>query len=88
MPVHYKAPLNILLKLSFLFIKAALTVLCIKQAIVIGPTPPGTGVILSTISKTLLKLTSPTNFDSLLLVIDLVNFNPVSYTHLTLPTKA
>ena len=38
---------------SFFLRKAALRVLCIRHAIVIGPTPPGTGVILLTLSITL-----------------------------------
>ena len=48
-----------------------------KHAIVIGPTPPGTGVIYPAISFTLLKSISPTNLPSLFL------FVPTSIT--TLP---
>jgi len=39
----------------------ALTVFAINMAIVIGPTPPGTGVIALTFSATSSKSTSPTN---------------------------
>ena len=48
-----------------------MTVLCIKHAIVIGPTPPGTGVIFLAIFKTFLNLTSPTS-SPLLLALSLV----------------
>ena len=43
--------------------QAARTVLASRQAIVIGPTPPGTGVIAPAISVTSAKATSPTMRD-------------------------
>jgi|GEM_PF-2729788 len=42
-------------------ILAARTVLCISIAIVIGPTPPGTGVIREALAETASKSTSPTS---------------------------
>ena len=44
------------------------TVLLSKQAIVIGPTPPGTGVIAFAIFDTSSKSTSPTKPESVLLI--------------------
>ena len=44
------------------------TVLFSKQAIVIGPTPPGTGVIALATLETPLKSTSPTNPESVLFI--------------------
>ena len=41
-------------------LQAAVTVFLNKQAIVIGPTPPGTGVIADATFETLSKSTSPT----------------------------
>src|SRR5882724_12986679 len=46
-----------------LIAQAARTVFTIRQAMVIGPTPPGTGVIAPAISEASAKLTSPTSFD-------------------------
>ena len=43
--------------------QAARTVFTIRQAIVIGPTPPGTGVIAPATSAHSAKATSPTSFD-------------------------
>src|SRR6185369_5152322 len=44
-------------------VQAARTVLTIRQAMVIGPTPPGTGVIAPATCEASAKLTSPTSFD-------------------------
>ena len=52
--------------------QAAVTVLARRQAIVIGPTPPGTGVIALATSFASAKHTSPTNF-----VLPLSAFNAV-----------
>src|SRR5262245_23189053 len=43
--------------------QAARTVLASRQEIVIGPTPPGTGVIAPATSLAPAKATSPTSFD-------------------------
>ena len=43
--------------------QAARTVLTIRQAMVIGPTPPGTGVIAPATCEASAKFTSPTSFD-------------------------
>ena len=71
-----------------------------KQAMVIGPTPPGTGVNALAFFETSSKSTSPTIPLSVLLIptsITIASFltqspftssGTVSYTHLTLPTKA
>ena len=49
-----------------------------RQAIVMGPTPPGTGDIAIVLSLTSLNKTSPTNFD--LFSFNLILFIPTSIT--------
>ena len=67
-----------------------------RQAIVIGPTPPGTGVIYDANDCTALKFTSPTNlvlFSKLILLIPtsiIIDsfFTQFSLTKLGMPTAA
>jgi hypothetical protein len=47
-----------------------------KQAIVIGPTPPGTGVIALATLETSSKSTSPTNPESVLLIPTSITIAP------------
>src|SRR6056300_679875 len=58
-------------------LRYALSVFCNKQDIVIGPTPPGTGVIAFTLSFTFSKSTSPTSF---LLPFSSIRLIPTSIT--------
>src|ERR1051326_2267464 len=61
-------------------ISAARTVFCISIAIVIGPTPPGLGVMLPAIGWTPAKSTSPTKREPLFAVASLTRFTPTSTT--------
>src|ERR1041385_3646680 len=59
---------------------AARTVFCISIAMVIGPTPPGLGVILPATACTSAKSTSPTNREPPLATGSLMRFTPTSTT--------
>ena len=60
-------------------------VFSIRQVIVIGPTPPGTGVIALTLYSTLSKSTSPTSFPSTLFtptsMIYTVSYQQLNYLY-------
>ena len=60
---------------------AASKVFAISIAIVIGPTPPGTGVITLAFSFTASKSTSPTKRNPLFFVASGIRFTPTSITH-------
>ena len=68
------------------------TVLLSKHAIVIGPTPPGTGVIALATLETSLKSTSPTIPKSVLLIPTSITMAPFftqsPLTNLGIPTAA
>jgi len=59
---------------------AAWTVLRISMAMVMGPTPPGLGVILPAMGSRALKSTSPTRREPVLAVGSLMRFTPTSMT--------
>src|SRR5438045_5359404 len=67
-------------KLHITVISAARTVFDMSIAIVIGPTPPGTGVIFDATSRTDSKSTSPCSFDPALAVGSVTRFVPTSIT--------
>ena len=68
------------------------TVFLSKHAIVIGPTPPGTGVIAFATFKTWSKSTSPTMPESVLLIPTSITMAPFltqsPLTNLGIPTAA
>ena len=59
---------------------SAFKVLIIKDAMVIGPTPPGTGVMYEHFSETSSNLTSPRNFQPRVRVLSVTRVVPTSIT--------